>query len=91
MHTARQGKARYISPSEDNAPSIRHDGAGDLMDQRGFASAIGADQRVDFTRQYFQADIIRHRKPAIMLAQALHAEQRLSHGAPPEIQSARHA
>ena len=74
MNTARQGKARYVSISENNAPSIRHDGAGDLMDQRGFACTIGADQRVDFTRQYVQADIIRHRKPTVMLAQALNAE-----------------
>lgn len=91
MHTARQGKARDVHPRKDNVPRIRRDSAGDLVDQRGFARAIWADQRVDFARLHFQADIIGHRKPAIMLAQALNAEQRVSHGAPPENQSARRA
>jgi hypothetical protein len=72
-------------------PRVGRNGAGDLVDQRGLAGAIRADQRVDFAGQYFKADIIRHRKPAIMLAQTLDAEQRLSHGAPPENQSTRRA
>ena len=91
MHTARQGKPRYVIAGENNAPSIRRDGAGDLVDQRCFARAIWADQRMDFAGQHVKADIIRHRKPAIMLAQAVGAEQRLSHGAPPESRSSRRA
>ena len=91
MHAARQGKSRDILASENNATCIRGDSARDLVDQRGLARAIRADQRMNFAGLDVKADIIRHRKPAIMLAQALDAEQRFSHGAPPENQSTRRA
>src|SRR5207253_9547261 len=50
--------------------------AGNGLEQRGLARAIGADQRDDLPLQDFEAKIVQHLDFAVTRTQALYAQQR---------------
>jgi hypothetical protein len=83
-HPLMHGKARDVLTLEQDTSGVWRGEAGDLVDERGLASAVRADHRVKLTREHFQIHVIGHDKRAIGLAQPVEAKERLSHGRPAE-------
>ena len=58
---------RVILPVDVDHASVRLDGAGDDFDQRGFACAIFAQQRMDFSLDKIQRDLVERQHAGVLL------------------------
>src|ERR1043166_7447061 len=69
----------HVMALEQDAAGIRFGEAGDLMDQRGLAGAVGADDGMQLAGRDLEADIIGDGERAIVLGE-IPKLQRCGHG-----------
>ena len=70
-----------VAAVEKDAAGVGRDQAGNLVDQRGLAGAVGADHGVQFAGRDVERHVVGDDQRAELLAQLLEAQHRFSHAA----------
>src|SRR5258708_12752539 len=83
MNPALARAVRDVGPAETDGTRAWAQLAGDQIDERGLAGAIGTDERVACARCQNQPDVARDLERAEALMQSTDLECRLDHGSPP--------
>ena len=64
---------------EQDLARVRTQRAGELVDERGLAGAVGTDQRVDLSAPHAKIDVIGGDQPTEMLVQLPDLQKLVSH------------
>ena len=79
MRAIGRGTMGDVVSVENNFSRIGLEHSGQLGDERGLASAIGSDDRVDLAGQNVEIEVLGGRYAAEMLVQSFDLQDRLSH------------
>ena len=68
--------ARDLAPEDADRARVAAQVAGDEVEERGLAGAVGPDDEPALARHHLERDVVRRRQPAEGLAQSPHRERR---------------
>ena len=91
LHAFGLGKVRHVLPTEPHATLAGCEHAGDEVDQRGFARAVGPDKTHPVTRVQRKRHVARDVQTPERFVQLAHIEQRLRTHATPRATGSRRA
>src|SRR5262249_52383381 len=78
----RNRKGRHVLAGEEHASAVGGELARELVDERGLAGAVGADDGVQLAGRDVQRDLVGDQERAVALDQRLRAQQRIQLASP---------